>query len=111
MSKATIMTGVIMLGLGLAGGYWLSQDTGGGTVAEVSESEPLYYRNPMNPSVTSPVPAQDSMGMDYIPVYAEEKSTPREREILYYRNPMNPSVTSPTPMKDSMGMDLSLIHI
>ena len=105
MSKTTIVTGVIMLGLGLAGGYWLSQDTGGTTVAEVSESEPLYYRNPMNPSVTSPVPAQDSMGMDYIPVYAEEEGSTTEPEILYYRNPMNPSVTSPTPMKDSMGMD------
>ena len=60
MSKATIMTGVIMLGLGLAGGYWLSRDTGGTTVAEVSESEPLYYRNPMNPGVTSPVPVSTS---------------------------------------------------
>ncbi|MFH1458049.1 MAG: efflux RND transporter periplasmic adaptor subunit [Candidatus Omnitrophota bacterium] len=32
----------------------------------------LYYRNPMNPSVTSEVPAKDPMGMDYIPVYEEE---------------------------------------
>jgi len=30
----------------------------------------LYYRNPMNPEVTSPVPMKDSMGMDYLPVYA-----------------------------------------
>ena len=105
MSKATIATAVIMLGLGLAGGYWLSQDITGDTVAEEGGPEPLYYRNPMNPSVTSPVPAQDSMGMDYIPVYAEEGSRSRDRDILYYRNPMNPSVTSPTPMKDSMGMD------
>lgn len=35
----------------------------------------LYYRNPMNPSATSPVPMKDSMGMDYAPVYEEE--TPR----------------------------------
>tara|TARA_R110001599_G_C12277316_1_gene663095 strand:- start:18935 stop:20158 length:1224 start_codon:yes stop_codon:yes gene_type:complete len=26
----------------------------------------------MNPQVTSPVPAKDAMGMDYVPVYAEE---------------------------------------
>lgn len=32
----------------------------------------LYYRNPMDPSVTSPVPMKDQMGMDYVPVYAEE---------------------------------------
>ena len=33
----------------------------------------LYYRNPMNPEITSPVPMKDSMGMDYVPVYQEEK--------------------------------------
>ncbi len=32
----------------------------------------LFYRNPMNPSVTSPVPMKDEMGMDYVPVYADE---------------------------------------
>ena len=37
----------------------------------------LYYRNPMNPSITSPVPAKDEMGMDYIPVYADEVETSR----------------------------------
>ncbi len=34
----------------------------------------LYYRNPMGHPDTSPVPKKDSMGMDYIPVYAEEES-------------------------------------
>ena len=28
-----------------------------------------FYRNPMNPEITSPEPKQDEMGMDYIPVY------------------------------------------
>jgi len=32
----------------------------------------LYYRNPMNPNITSPVPAKDEMGMDFIPVYSDE---------------------------------------
>ncbi len=32
----------------------------------------LYYRSPMNPQVTSPTPAKDEMGMDFVPVYAEE---------------------------------------
>ncbi len=31
----------------------------------------LYYRSPMDPKVTSPVPAKDAMGMDFIPVYEE----------------------------------------
>jgi membrane fusion protein, copper/silver efflux system len=34
----------------------------------------LYYRNPMGLADASPVPKQDSMGMDYIPVYAGEGS-------------------------------------
>ncbi|MCA9784563.1 MAG: efflux RND transporter periplasmic adaptor subunit, partial [Candidatus Cloacimonetes bacterium] len=32
----------------------------------------LYYRNPMNPEIHSPVPAKDSTGMDFVPVYAAE---------------------------------------
>jgi hypothetical protein len=36
------------------------------------ERKILFYRNPMNPGVTSPVPAKDQMGMDYVPVYADE---------------------------------------
>jgi len=36
----------------------------------------LFYRNPMNPAITSPVPAKDEMGMDYIPVYADDDKTP-----------------------------------
>ena len=32
----------------------------------------LYYRNPMNPQITSPVPMKDQMGMDYTPVYEEK---------------------------------------
>jgi membrane fusion protein, copper/silver efflux system len=37
-----------------------------------AERRPLYYRNPMGLADTSPTPKQDSMGMDYIPVYADE---------------------------------------
>ncbi|MDX8411372.1 MAG: efflux RND transporter periplasmic adaptor subunit [Mariprofundaceae bacterium] len=36
------------------------------------EPEPLFYRNPMNPAITSHVPAQDEMCMDYIPVFADD---------------------------------------
>jgi Cu(I)/Ag(I) efflux system membrane fusion protein len=34
----------------------------------------LYYRHPMGLRDTSPVPKKDAMGMDYIPVYADEVS-------------------------------------
>jgi len=40
-----------------------------------AEHKILYYRNPMDPRVTSPAPTKDSMGMDYIPVYADEASS------------------------------------
>ncbi|MBS0552623.1 MAG: efflux RND transporter periplasmic adaptor subunit, partial [Proteobacteria bacterium] len=33
----------------------------------------LFYRNPMGLPDTSPVPKKDSMGMDYIPVYADDR--------------------------------------
>jgi Cu(I)/Ag(I) efflux system membrane fusion protein len=36
------------------------------------ERKILYYRNPMGLPDTSPVPKKDAMGMDYIPVYADE---------------------------------------
>ncbi len=32
----------------------------------------LFYRNPMDPKITSPVFMKDGMGMDYIPVYESE---------------------------------------
>jgi Cu(I)/Ag(I) efflux system membrane fusion protein len=34
--------------------------------------QPRFYRSPMNPAQTSAVPAKDSMGMDYVPVYDDE---------------------------------------
>lgn len=89
---------------GLAGGYWYakSQSDDANLTSTESEHQPLFYRNPMNPEVTSPVPAKDQMGMDYIPVYADDE---KPKEILFYRNPMNPEITSPVPAKDQMGMD------
>jgi Cu(I)/Ag(I) efflux system membrane fusion protein len=40
--------------------------------AAAAPRTPLFYRNPMRADVTSPVPAKDEMGMDYLPVYAED---------------------------------------
>ncbi len=46
-----------------------------GTPRPKSAKKLLYYRNPMNPEVTSPVAMKDSMGMDYVAVYEEEKGS------------------------------------
>ena len=41
------------------------------SAAPPAKGEILYYKHPMGQPDTSPVPKKDSMGMDYIPVYAE----------------------------------------
>lgn len=107
MNKNIIATAVIALLIGGGIGYWVSHEESSASATKqpvAGERKVLFYRNPMNPSVTSPVPAKDEMGMDYVPVYAEENQ-PKERKPLFYRNPMNPAVTSPVPAKDEMGMD------
>ena len=111
MNKQIVMAVLIALVLGGAVGYWMAGFWGGGgmvpdAVDETAVDEPgvLFYRNPMNPAITSPVPAQDEMGMDYIPVYAGEQPN-KEPRVLFYRNPMNPAITSPVPAQDEMGMD------
>ena len=138
-------------GLGVAGGYWLSEqgslsapvnrspafdahsDQGqsqhaGHTGPPSVERPVLYYKDPMGGPDTSPVPKKDPMGMDYIPVFADEAAAPgfdpeaahqhgepepfsptaegaSDRKPLYYRNPMGLPDTSPVPKKDPMGMD------
>jgi len=42
------------------------------TEAPAAERKVLYYRNPMGLPDTSPVPKKDPMGMDYVPVYADD---------------------------------------
>jgi membrane fusion protein, copper/silver efflux system len=42
--------------------------------AQKGERKIAFYRSPMDPKQTSPVPRKDEMGMDYIPVYEDEAS-------------------------------------
>ncbi len=76
MNKNIIGVAIITLALGAGGGYWLALQKQPvvqqqQTARAATERKPLFYRNPMNPEVTSPVPAKDNMGMEYIPVYAD----------------------------------------
>jgi len=73
MNKATLTMAPIILVIGILVGYWFanSQLTVEQPAIVSSEKKILFYRNPMNPSVTSAVPMKGAMGMDYIPVYAE----------------------------------------
>jgi len=71
MNKRLILTILMALTAGAGGGYWYAQmRMPKGT--PLTEHKPLYYRAPMNPAITSPVPAKDEMGMDYIPVYSDD---------------------------------------
>ncbi|MEH6909516.1 MAG: efflux RND transporter periplasmic adaptor subunit [Oceanicoccus sp.] len=75
-----LIVAVIILTTGLAGGWWLSNqlsaqsDSVQADGINNTERKPLFYRHPMNPEITSATPAKGSMGMDYIPVYAEVSS-------------------------------------
>lgn len=42
------------------------------TATPPAERRVLFYRHPMDPSIRSDRPAKDDMGMDYVPVYADE---------------------------------------
>lgn len=110
MTKQAFWVGVLILIIGVAGGFWLAgkQAQPTSSAGITVERNPLYYRHPMNPKVTSPTPAKDEMGMDYLPVYADEPSPSvpiAKGKILYYRHPMGAADTSPVPKKDEMGMD------
>jgi membrane fusion protein, copper/silver efflux system len=79
VNKQAVAGALIALVIGGGGGYWVASYQGSSEAApdikaetHAGEGEVIFYRNPMNPQITSPVPAQDEMGMDYIPVYAED---------------------------------------
>ncbi len=72
MNKSLIATAILALGIGSSMGYLASMEKHKQvSPPSIAAKKPLYFRSPMNPDVTSPVPAKDNMGMDYIPVYAE----------------------------------------
>ncbi len=74
---------------GAAGSYWYAhRPEPVATPASAEQSAPasterkiLYYRNPMGLPDTSPVPKKDPMGMDYIPVYADEQDDPNTVKV------------------------------
>ncbi|HUT50973.1 MAG TPA: efflux RND transporter periplasmic adaptor subunit [Alphaproteobacteria bacterium] len=84
-SLAILAAGILA---GAAGSYWYAHRSEPMSMPEKadhaahdkagdsskSERKVLYYRNPMGLPDTSPMPKKDSMGMDYIAVYADEVS-------------------------------------
>ena len=82
-----VLLGALVLAslAGLAGNWWGARHGASAGMAAPAAAAPaalasapkarqlLYYRNPMGLADTSPTPKKDSMGMDYIPVYAGEE--------------------------------------
>ena len=77
-----------VLGLGAGFGWWLNSRSAFSAVEAVDLSpvsktpKTLYYRHPMNPVIHSDKPAKDDMGMDYIPVYAEEDASASSADTI-----------------------------
>lgn len=106
--KKTILISIIFLIVGLAvGKFFLGGESDS---ADKKERKILFYRAPMNPEMTSPTPKKDEMGMDYVPVYEEEKKG-GEKKIAYYQDPMHPWYTSDKPgIAPDCGMDLVPVY-
>ena len=70
---------VLMVGLVAVAIWFLAQhfknsktaDTEKAHAVAAAEPKILFYRNPMNPEITSDKPTKDEMGMDYVAVYAD----------------------------------------
>ena len=85
------LNSLVLLSAGIAAGapgnYWLTnRPEPVSTPAAAEQSHPahrkiLYYRNPMCLPDTSPVPKKGSMGVDYIPVYADETEDPNTVKV------------------------------
>jgi Cu(I)/Ag(I) efflux system membrane fusion protein len=110
----TRMPVIAALVIGLAGGVLISnytilgQDLSGSPDShEAKEKEILYWVAPMDPAYRRDEPGKSPMGMDLVPVYAEEK---REPEILYWVAPMDPAYRRDEPGKSPMGMDLVPVY-
>jgi len=86
---SSLMILCVGIAAGAAGSYWYAhrpEPISAPAAAEEAtppktERKILYYRNPMGLPDTSPVPKKDTMGMDYIPVYADEQDDPNTVKV------------------------------
>ena len=69
-------------GRGSRGGSREGSGVGPADDSRGGERQILYYRNPMGLPDTSPVPKKDSMGMDYLPVYADDRPDDRGAVVV-----------------------------
>ena len=115
-----LLSGFILINIGLVGGYFAqpflqSQLQIAGLISEQpgmsggssGEPEILYWVAPMDANYRRDKPGQSPMGMDLVPVYAEEKSEPK---IMYWVAPMDANYRRDKPGQSPMGMDLVPVY-
>ncbi len=109
--KKIIITAIVCILIGLAGGWFFFHTSATTTQETAAERKILYYRDPMNPLITSPVPKKSSDGMDFTAVYTEESAGAKSKKVAYYQDPMHPWYTSDKPGKaPDCGMDLVPVY-
>ena len=107
--KNIIITAVVSILLGLGAGWFVFHSSFKSET--LNDRKILYYRDPMNPQLTSPTPKKSSDGMDFVPVYAEASGQTGQKKIAYYKDPMHPWFTSDKPGKaPDCGMDLVPVY-
>ncbi len=73
MTKA-LGLGVAALAIGIAAGYWLAPATPASAAAQPAERQILYWVAPMDKNYRRDRPGKSPMGMDLVPVYAEDQA-------------------------------------
>jgi Cu(I)/Ag(I) efflux system membrane fusion protein/cobalt-zinc-cadmium efflux system membrane fusion protein len=75
--------------------------------------EAIYWRAPMDAMEIYDEPGKSKMGMDLVPVFADEAAgdpPSSERTIVYWKAPMDPTEIYERPGKSRMGMDLVPVY-
>jgi Cu(I)/Ag(I) efflux system membrane fusion protein len=107
--KRIVITAVASIVIGVGAGWLIFGSSSENSSS--SERKILYYRDPMNPQITSLTPKKSSDGMDFVPVYDESSGSSGEKKIAYYKDPMHPWFTSDKPGKaPDCGMDLVPVY-
>lgn len=70
MSKFILI--IFTLCVGAAVGYFLPKDKGGDSAEVMDDNKPLYWVAPMDPNFQRDQPGLSPMGMELVPVYAED---------------------------------------
>jgi len=76
MKKTVLLSAALLavLVIGITFGRWWSPDGAGTDATASGEREVLYYKAPMDPNYRADKPGKSPMGMELVPVYADEVS-------------------------------------